>query len=110
MTRESFATRHATTTVNIEHVYPNTVEPRSLSISYSSLPTGRVGEVWINAVNGTEKLVNDDMRDSCVTLSLALQHGSTLDGIAKSLLRDERGRPHGFIGAVVDALRKERAV
>jgi hypothetical protein len=109
MTREKFTARHDTLTVNIEHQYPSAMVPRTFCISYSPLPSGRIGEVWVNSVNGTEKQVNDDMRDTCVALSLALQYGSTLEQMSQSILRDNRGRPQGFLGAVLDALRKETA-
>jgi len=109
MTREKFASRHDTITVNIEHQYPSAMVPRTFCISYSPLPSGRIGEVWVNSVNDTEKQVNVDTHDTCVTLSLALQHGCTLEQLSRSILRDNRGRPQGFLGAVLDALRKEEA-
>ena len=107
MTREKFPNRRSTVTVNVEHSYPSALAPRTFCISYSRLASGRIGEVWVNSVDGAEKRVNDDVRDTCVTLSRALQHGDSLEQICKSILRDARGRPHGFIGAVIDALRKE---
>ena len=105
--REKFATRHDTITVNVEHQYPSSQVPRTFCISYSPLPSGRIGEVWVNSVDGAERKVHDDLRDACILLSMALQYGATLEQLAKSMLRDARGRPHGVIGAILDALRKE---
>ena len=107
MTREKFSTRHDTITVNVEHQYPSSQVPRTFCISYSPLPSGRIGEVWVNSVNGTEKQVNDDMRDTCIILSWLLQKVTSVEELSRSVQRDKRGRPHGFIGAVLDALRKE---
>jgi hypothetical protein len=106
MAREKFESRRDTRTVNVDHRYPGS-DIRSFCISYSRLPSGRVGEVWVNSVNGYEKLVNDDVRDACIALSRSLQHGDTLEQISKSVLRDSRGRPHGFVGSLVDMLKKE---
>lgn len=115
MAREKFAARRATTTLNVDHRYRDG-ETRQLCVSYSRLPkpgdhpanpTGKIGEVWVNSVDGFEKRVNDDMRDACVAISKDLQNGDTLEFLSKSVLRDGRGKPHGFLGSIVDALRKE---
>jgi len=107
--REKFSNRHAATTVDIVHNYRGG-DDRKFSITYSRLPDGKIGEVWLNSINGHEKLINDDMRDSCVTLSRGLQYGDTLDKLAKSVLRDNRGKPLGWMGAIIDALRKENPI
>ena len=106
MSREKFPPRRATTTIQIEHTYRGS-DARALCASYSRLPDGRIGEIWINSVNGHEKLVNDDIRDACIAVSKDLQNGDTVEWLAKSVLRDSRGRPHGWMGSVLDALKKE---
>ena len=108
MTREKFPSRHDTTTVNVEHQYPSAMVPKTFCISHSLLPSESIGEVWVNQVNGTEKQVNVDMHDTCVILSFALQYGAPLEEISRGLLRDGRGRPAGFMGAVLDFLKKEQ--
>lgn len=105
--REKFANRHAVTTICIPHGYRDRSPPDVLDISYSRLPSGKIGEVWINAINGCEKLINDDMRDTCVAMSRDLQYGDDLDRLGKSVIRDNRGKPLGWLGTVIDALRKE---
>lgn len=107
MTREKFQSRHDTITVDVEHRYPSAMVPRTFCISYSTLPSGRVGEVWVNSVDGAERKVHDDLRDACILLSFALQCGCTIEQLSRSMLRDSRGRPNGVIGAITDALRKE---
>ena len=106
MSREKFPARRATTTITIEHTYRG-ADARSLCVSYSPLSDGRIGEIWINSVNGYEKLVNDDMRDACVAVSKDLQNGDTIERLAKSVMRDARGKAIGWLGATLDALRKE---
>ena len=108
MTREKFDSRRATFTVNVAHKYPSALEPHIFCVSYSHKKSGGIGEVWVNSVDDTEKRVNDDVKDFCVILSIALQYGASLDDIAKSIIRASKsGRAHGFMGAIIDALRKE---
>jgi|SRR6185312_1734434 len=106
MAREKFATRRGTITLNVPHRYRDG-DTRELCVSYSRLPSGRIGEVWVNNVDGYEKRVNDDMRDACIALSKDLQNGDTLEYLSKSVLRDAKGKPHGFLGSVIDRLKKE---
>lgn len=115
MAREKFADRHPCVTIDIPHNYRGG-DKRTLCVTYSRLPldgdhpampTGRIGAVWINGINGYEKLVNDDMRDSCVTLSKDLQNGDTLERLSKSMMRDGRGKAHGWMGSAIDALKRE---
>lgn len=109
MAREKFAPRRATTTINFPHKYHGRGDADMVCGSFSRLPSGRIGEAWINSINGYEKLVTDDLRDSCVILSKDLQNGDTLEYLSKSLMRDGRGRAHGVMGSFIDALKKESA-
>src|SRR6185312_17327838 len=106
MPREKFGWRRATETIEIPHRYPSGAE-HVLCVSLSRLPSGKIGEFWLNAVDGYEKRVNDDMRDACIAASKDLQNGDTLEYLSKSVLRDAKGKPHGFLGSVIDRLKKE---
>ena len=106
MSREKFSERRDTTTINVKHQYRG-ADDKTFCISYSRLPSGRIGELWVNSVNGYEKLVNDDIRDACVAVSKDLQNGDTVEQLAKSVLRDSRGKAHGFLGSILDVLKKE---
>lgn len=108
MAREKFSHRHAGTTIEIQHNYRGAGD-RTFSITYSRLPSGKIGELWLNTINDHEKLINDDMRDTCASISRGLQYGDTVDQLAKSVLRDNRGKPLGWVGTVLDALKKEPA-
>lgn len=107
MAREKFSDRHAGITVDIQHKYRGSVL-KTYCVGYARLDDGRgrIGEVWLHAIDGHEKMVNDDMRDQCVILSQALQYGNTLEKAAKSVQR-EKGRPIGWMGTIIDALIKE---
>jgi hypothetical protein len=104
--REKLSNRHAVTTIEINHNYRG-AENRIFSIAYSRMPSGKIAELWINTINDHEKLINDDMRDTCASVSRSLQYGETVEQLAKSVLRDNRGKPLGWLGTVLDALKKE---
>lgn len=67
---------------------------------------GRIFEVFVTA-STPGSAAEAAMRDAGLVLSLALQHGCTLQLIAQSLTRGERGEPAGPVGVVVDALMEE---
>lgn len=115
MLREKFSNRHGGMTIEVVHNYPGADE-RTFSVTYARLPrlgdhpeipTGRIGELWANTVNGNDKLVNDDMPDTCAAVSRSLQYGETIESLARSMQRDNRGKPIGWLGSVLDALKKE---
>lgn len=106
MAREKFSNRHGGTTIEVIHNYRGADE-RTLSVTYSRLPSGKIGEIWINTINDHEKLINDDMRDSCAAISRGLQYGDSVEQLARSVLRDNLGKPLGYMGSILDALKKE---
>lgn len=64
---------------------------------------GRPGEVFINGGRSGE-VVEAIARDGAVVLSMALQHGVSLETIQHSLTRDSFDKPLSIVGAVVDRL------
>jgi hypothetical protein len=44
------------------------------------------------------------VRDASIAVSLALQHGTPLETIARALCRDPRGQASGVLGVVLDRL------
>ena len=64
---------------------------------------GRIGEVFVNGGKSGE-LVEAIARDGAVLLSMALQHGVSLDTIRHALTRDSQDEPQSIIGVVVDRL------
>jgi hypothetical protein len=43
-------------------------------------------------------------RDAAITISLAIQHGCSIDTLSRALTRDHDGKPASIIGAVVEAM------
>jgi hypothetical protein len=63
----------------------------------------RPGEVFIDGGKSGEQ-VEAIARDGAVLLSMALQHGASLDTIKHALTRDSFDQPTSIVGAVVDRL------
>lgn len=74
-----------------------------LTISYAQYDDGRIAEIFVDTAAGSSDLAND-IRDSAVSASLALQHGVTIGALRKSMLRSRNGRPAGVLGFVLDEI------
>lgn len=66
---------------------------------------GRIGEIFINGGKSGEQ-VQAIARDCAILVSLALQHGVSLESLAEPITRDASGNAQTVIGAVLDALVK----
>jgi hypothetical protein len=64
---------------------------------------GRVGEIFLNAEH-SNSLLDVLASDAAILVSLALQHGCTLETIAHALKRDSRGIAASPIGAALDRI------
>ena len=103
MTRNKLPSRRDAVTVDFQHVYPGS-DPRTFTATVGFYPDGTIGETFVQLVNRKDKLVSADAHDATIVLSLAIQCGADLKEIGRSLLRDEHGRPHGFLGSLIDAV------
>jgi ribonucleoside-diphosphate reductase alpha chain len=74
------------------------------TITVGVFEDGSLGEVFISGGKSGE-MVEAIARDGAVLLSMALQHGVSLDTIKHSITRDSFGRPLSIVGAVVDQLK-----
>ena len=66
-------------------------------------PDGRPGELFLNAEHANS-LLDAMAHDAAILASLALQHGCTLETIARALKRDARWVAASPIGAAVDQI------
>ena len=69
---------------------------------------GSPGEVFIDGGKSGEQ-VQAIAHDGAVLLSMALQHGVSLDTIRHAITRDGQGQPSSIVGVVVDRLAKDAA-
>lgn len=101
MTREHLPGRRASETFDFCHPAER---PTRYAVTTGYYEDGRLGDVFVNgAKEGTDLAII--AADASVLLSLALQHGATLDDLRTApLARDSRGRPLGLMGALVDHL------
>ena len=100
--RERLPDRRKALTFDFVHAYPGASE-RMFTASVGFHADGRVGELFVHAVDGASRNVNVDVHDAAIALSFALQNGANLADIGRAMLRSEDGRPHGFMGALIDA-------
>ena len=103
MGRKKLPPRRATKTFEFEHSYPG-AEPRIFTASAGFYPDGKLGEAFVQLVNGNQKTVSVDAHDAAIVLSVALQHGADLKELGRAMLRGEDGKAHGFMGSMIDAL------
>jgi hypothetical protein len=66
-------------------------------------PDGTAGEVFLNADRG-DSLLDVLTSDAAILVSLALQHGATLDELRHALKRDARGTAASPIGQALDLI------
>ena len=112
MTRVRLPNRRPGETFEFRHAYPG-LWPLIVTATIGRNPEdGRIMEVFVNLVRteestwgGTDKQINVDAHDAAVILSIALQHGVDIDEIGHALLHGEDGVAHGFIGALIDAVK-----
>jgi hypothetical protein len=76
---------------------------KSHTVSVGYYDDNRPGEVFINGGKSGEA-VEAIARDGAVLLSMALQHGVSLDTISHAITRDGQDAPASIVGAVVDRL------
>jgi hypothetical protein len=66
-------------------------------------PDGRVGEIFLNAEHANS-LLDVLAHDAAIGISLALQHGCSLETIRHALLRDAQGIAASPIGEALDRI------
>lgn len=80
-------------------------------VTVGKYPDDRVGEVFINRIIGKSSskvgtLLDGVCRDSAILMSLAIQHGTSLNTLRRAITRDEDGNPSTIVGVVIDILLK----
>ena len=120
--RERLPQRREANVVNIEHIATdslgNTIA-QDFIISYGRKDDDRtkpIVEVFINVPFQQRKFANAFLaKDVATLISIALQHGATVEELRAAMGRGETSRmgeivdmPHTLIGTVLDALANEK--
>jgi len=72
--------------------------------SVGFFPDGSPAEIFVNGAKvGSEREAL--ARDACVAVSIALQHGTPVDVLARAMLAESDGEPSSIIGAIVKHLK-----
>jgi hypothetical protein len=76
-------------------------QPVSVTVGYYD--DGTPGEIFVDA-GKTGQDVQSTARDAAVVLSIAMQHGATVDTIQHALTRLGDGSPASILGVIIDRL------
>lgn len=74
-----------------------------ITMTVGFYPDGTLGEVFLNA-DKVGSMIDVQLQDAAIILSLALQHGVPLQQVAHALKRDKFGIASSPIGAAVDRI------
>lgn len=66
--------------------------------------SGELLEVFVSTWSQAGSSLQDAVRDAAIMISLAIQHGCSIDTMARALTRNHDGQPASIIGAVVEAM------
>jgi hypothetical protein len=95
--RERLPNRRASQNIGVES------DNIKYQMTVGHYPDGRVGEVFLNAEHANS-LLDALAHDAAIAVSLALQHGCTLETITHALKRDAAGKAASPIGAALDRI------
>jgi hypothetical protein len=88
--------------VSFEITHPGLDEvPYDVTAGFDA--SGRIREVFISC-RKTTTAMDIAARDVATLVSIALQHGASLQELAGSVTRGDKGEPQGIAGAVLDEL------
>jgi hypothetical protein len=76
---------------------------QSFAVSFGMYPDGTPAEIFIDGGKSWQDVQNT-ARDAAIVLSLALQHGTTVETIRRAVTRNGLGEPSSILGAIVDIL------
>lgn len=65
---------------------------------------GRVGEVFLQMEKSAGTVADVASRDLAVIISIAIQYGVPLERMLAAITKDEKARPEGLAGAVLEHL------
>ncbi len=114
MTRERLPNARSSVSYEIEHFDPLAApagrpgKTLKFHITGSRYPDGRAAEVFIHALGsaGRGSMLEALARDVATLISIALQHGTPVETMRRTVSRDEKDRPQTFVGAVLDSMEK----
>jgi len=92
--RQRFANRRESTSL------PFDAEGVHWVVSYSRLPDGKVGELFI-ACNKPGSKIEANIRDAVIGVSIGLQYGMPLEIVHAAMNADEDGSPASVVGRAI---------
>jgi hypothetical protein len=98
--------------VHARELLPNRRKTETVGFSFRGLfytaslglyEDGRPAELFLNCVKHSTDS-DHDARDAAILISLALQHGATIDELASAMARGADGEPQGIAGYALDQI------
>lgn len=105
MTRERLPNRRESLTFKVPH--PGTefsISPIFYDVSLGYPPGGNAPKEVFVSCNKVTTALDVAGRDCATLISIALQHGATVQELAGAMTRGDKGEPQGVAGAVLDAV------
>lgn len=106
MTRERLPNRRQADTFTIRHAHPGGGEV-DVIVTLGRFDDGRIGEVFFATDHNVGAQLDVALKDACILLSFALQHGAGVAAMRSAMTRDAQGRPEGIMGTLLDLLAAE---
>jgi hypothetical protein len=103
MSRITLPQRRTAETFEFEHASDRGKQPMKYTATVGRYPDGAIGEVFLNAAKlNTDIDVN--ARDGAVAISLAVQHGCSIETLRHAMTRNADGEASGPLGALLDQI------
>lgn len=100
MTRARLPQRRPALVFNVPHPDPASRVTYDVTVGFDA---GTPREIFIGCNKLTTAMHTSGL-EIATLVSIALQHGATLDELAAAMPRDDRNQPQGAAGAVLDAV------
>jgi hypothetical protein len=118
MSREALPDRRLSTTVNFHHSFDGGLQPLTATVSFYPRGDGgpltadfsRPGEVFLETSQKASTGMSHAARDIGLLISIALQHGATIEEMRTSVARGHSGQAHSIAGSALDAVAAEMAL
>jgi hypothetical protein len=106
--RNRLPDRRRSETFAVQHPGDLSFKPVQYNVSIGYDGVGHPLEVFISCHKLT---TSQDIagRDIAILISMALQHGASIDSLSAAMTRGDQGEPQGVAGAVLDLLKEKAA-
>lgn len=95
--------RRGSLTLEFDHQFDRSKNAFKYQATFGFHEDGSIGEVFLNTMRFSTEM-DAYARDAAIALSIAVQHGASLDTLRKAMTRNADGSPSSPIGTLLDVL------